>query len=252
MPLWKSLLYFGIPVVIVLILVYAVMPFFDEQGLPIFYNYFLVYATLPMLVMIATAFIAYKLEGHPLSGLEIRKRFRLNKMGRKSWLWTFGLMAFMLLTAGLLSPTASWLAFSLHLVPPESWPAELNPLKSSGPDMGTIPTNFLGIPLAGQWWVFMFLLTSLVIATFGEELWWRGIILPRQELTHGKGTWIIHGLLWTLFHIFTPWNLITLLPGCLALAYVAQRLKNTWPGIIAHGLTNGLPVLTMVLLGILQ
>jgi len=28
-----------------------------------------------------------------------------------------------------------------------------------------------------------------------RELWWRGYILPRQELAFGRWTWIIHGLL---------------------------------------------------------
>jgi len=60
----------------------------------------------------------------------------------------------------------------------------------------------------------------------------------------------MHGLLWTSFHLFAPWNLLTILPGCLALSYVAQKLKNTWPAIIAHGLANGLLVIVVVILGI--
>jgi len=110
----------------------------------------------------------------------------------------------------------------------------------------------MGVPLQGNWWVFVIMLASLVIATLGEELWWRGYILPRQELAHGKGTWIIHGLLWTAFHLYAPWNLITLLPGSLALSFVVQRLKNTWPAVIAHGLVNGLPVLILVFMGIIS
>jgi membrane protease YdiL (CAAX protease family) len=108
----------------------------------------------------------------------------------------------------------------------------------------------MGLSLAGNWWILLVLLVSLVIATFGEEIWWRGYILPRQELVHGNRTWLIHGLLWTAFHIFTPWNLLAILPGSLALSFVAQRLKNTWPAVIAHGLANGLLVVIIVVLGI--
>lgn len=97
----------------------------------------------------------------------------------------------------------------------------------------------------------MALFISLIIATLGKELWWRGYILSRQELAHGSRTWIVHGLLlWAAFHLFAPWNFIGILPGCLALAYVAQRLKNTWPAAIAHGLANGLLVLVVVVMGI--
>lgn len=41
---------------------------------------------------------------------------------------------------------------------------------------------------------------------------------------------------------------MVILPGCLALSYVAQRLKNTWPAIIAHGLENGLLEVIVVIL----
>jgi membrane protease YdiL (CAAX protease family) len=40
------------------------------------------------------------------------------------------------------------------------------------------------------------------------------------------------------------------LPTCLSLAFVAQRTKNTWPGIIIHFVSNGI-VLISIVLGIL-
>jgi len=160
------------------------------------------------------------------------------------------LTLFMLLSVGLLAFTTRWLASFSLLAPPDYWPAELKPTIQSASANNVIPSEFMGISLAGNWWILIVLLISLVIATFGEELWWRGYILPRQELAHGKQTWVIHGLLWTSFHLFAPWNLIAILPGSLALSYVAQRLKNTWPAVIAHGLANGLLVLTVVVMGI--
>ena len=76
---------------------------------------------------------------------------------------------------------------------------------------------------------------------FGEELWWRGYVLPRQAKHFGKYACdLFHGLLWTLFHAFKWWDLIGLLPVCLSLSYVAQRRQSTWPGNIAHLLFNGL------------
>ena len=113
------------------------------------------------------------------------------------------------------------------------------------------PQRIHGIPTGRKLVDFRLLLVSLAVATIGEELWWRGYILPRQELAHGQGTWFVHGVLWCLFHLFAPWNVLSILPGCLALSFVAQRLKNTWPAIIAHGLANGLLVLIVVVAGIL-
>ncbi len=245
---WKALLYFGIPAFAVALIVYALMPFLDDLGLPIFWNYLLIHATVPMLALLAAALIAYRSEVERFSWPGFKARFRFNRMDGKAWLWAIGLTLFMVVSVGALSFTSQWLLSSgiFHL--PATWPAELNPANRAGP---SIPTEFMGQPLAGSWWILIVLLISLVIATFGEEIWWRGYILPRQELVHGGRTWIVHGLLWTGFHIFTPWNLLAILPGSLALSYVAQRLKNTWPAVIAHGLANGLLVLIIVFLGIL-
>ena len=41
-------------------------------------------------------------------------------------------------------------------------------------------TSFMGIPLKGQWWIpFYYLMVLLAGNIAGEELWWRGYLLPR-------------------------------------------------------------------------
>lgn len=246
----SALLYFGIPAITVTFVVYVIMPFLDQKGIPVFYNYLVVYATIPMLGLISAAVIAFYREGGSISWNAFKKRFRLRPMDKRAWLWTIGLTLFMILSAGLLTFTARWLASFDLFAPPAYWPSELKPSAQSGAGTNSVPTEFLQVPLAGNWWVLVVVFISLVIATIGEELWWRGYILPRQELVHGKWTWVIHGVLWDAFHLFAPWNLILILPGSLALSFVAYRLKNTWPGMIAHGLANGLLVLIVVVLGI--
>jgi hypothetical protein len=75
----------------------------------------------------------------------------------------------------------------------------------------------------------------------GEELWWRGYLLPRQEVASGRIAWLYHGLFWAGFHLFiqtTAWDLIRMMPTCCALAFVAQHRKNSWPGIFAHTVGN--------------
>lgn len=250
MSIRLAMLYFGIPALVVSCVVYVVMPFVDRRGISFFYNYLVVYATVPMLLLISASLIAFYREGRGMSWAAFKKRFRLNPMDRKAWLWTVGLTLFMILSAGLLTFTASWLASFEILTPPEYWPPEFQPSARGAPGSSGIPGEFLGMPLAGNWWILFFVSSALVIATFGEELWWRGYVLPRQELVLGKRTWIVHGLLWWAFHIFLPWNLIVILPGCLALSFVAQTLKNTWPGLIAHGLSNGILMLIVTILGI--
>lgn len=243
LPLRRSLPWFGIPAAVGALVVYVIMPAVGEITL---INYLVTYATIPMLALMAAALIAYRREGNALTWPELKQRFRLERMAPKMWLWALGLVVFMVASAAALSFTAGWIGSLVS--PPSHWPDELNPLTSRGSG-GELPTAFMGVTLAGNWWVPIAMLASLVIATLGEELWWRGYILPRQEKVHGSRTWVMHGLMWAGFHVFMPWNLISILPGALALSYVAQRTKSTSPGIIAHGLANGLLVLIVVVLG---
>lgn len=100
-------------------------------------------------------------------------------------------------------------------------------------------THFQGMPLADNWWPVLVYFVQYVFNVFGEELWWRGYILPRQEVSLGTRAWLANGILWNLFHWFFYWNLIPLLPSCLALTWLTQRTKNTWTAILGHGILNG-------------
>lgn len=104
------------------------------------------------------------------------------------------------------------------------------------------PADFMGVPLQGAWWVLVYY--ALVILVFnigGEELWWRGYVLPRQELAFGNSAWLIHGVLWSAFHAFmqpTLWDTIRMAVTGTALAFVVHRTRNTWTGIIGHAVGN--------------
>lgn len=118
----------------------------------------------------------------------------------------------------------------------------LNP----GASMITSVDQVLDDSVQGHWEIVFLFVLVLLLNVIGEELWWRGIILPRQELTYGKWTWVVHGLLWTGFHAFKWWDLVGLLPVCLIISFISQRTKNNWPAYIAHLLFNGLALYVVV------
>jgi membrane protease YdiL (CAAX protease family) len=105
----------------------------------------------------------------------------------------------------------------------------------------------MGYTLKGQWWIFFVYLSALVVNIIGEEFWWRGYIMPRQELALKNWTWVAHGILWALFHFFWKWNLLILLPISLALSYVVNKRKNTWIGIIVHMVFNSIPLIGLLI-----
>jgi len=86
----------------------------------------------------------------------------------------------------------------------------------------------------------------------GEEILWRGYILPRQELQHGKYAWVINSALWLVFHACFGLDLIILLlPILITIPYVAYKTGNTSIGILTHGLLNG-PMFVLVALGLIK
>ena len=96
----------------------------------------------------------------------------------------------------------------------------------------------MGLSLKGEWSLVLVYILGWFFNIVGEELWFRSYILPRQELAFGKAAWLVNGFMFTFNHLWQPWILIAILPASLLLAYVVQRRRNTWIGIIQHGLVN--------------
>ena len=247
MSLWHALFYFGLPALLFRISLYNGTPALIRLGLSPF-KANVVSFTVPAAILFALAFIFYKRDGYPLSWSDIKIRFRLLRMTGKDWLWGVGGFLITFLSIGALAPTALLLINSIPvLAPPDFFPPWLEP----GVNFDTaLFTRFIGETLKNNWGIAILFFIMLFFNITGEELWWRGYILPRQEKTHGRCTWLIHGLLWWLWHLaFYPWQVFALLPICLALPYIAQRRQNTWVAFVIH-LQNAiilLIILAMVL-----
>lgn len=242
MGLGLSVLFFGIPSAVLTYSIYHFMQEFHHEGMNDFLNFYLT-MVLPLALMLVAAVVAYKLEGRTLTWHDLSQRFRLTRMTKQDWLYTLGLFLTMALAYGVLGFTAQWLMQFKLFAPPEFLIPAVDPrLKQH-----LVTDVFMGIPLKGQWWIAIVYFVALLFNIFGEEFWWRGYILPRQELAFGKWTWVIHGVLWTLFHVFWKWNLLSLLPACLALSYVVYKRKNTWIGIITHMALNSIPLVGLVI-----
>ena len=237
-----SLLFFGIPSAILTISVYYFMQEFHKSGMSDFVNFYLT-LILPLALMLVAALVGYKLEGRVFSWNGIAERFRFRRMTGRDWVYTIVLFVLNALVYGALGFTAKWLIQFKLFAPPDF----LIPAVDPRLPQHLVTEVFLGIPLKGQWWIAVVYFIALIFNIVGEEFWWRGYILPRQEVAFGKWTWVVHGSLWTLFHVFWKWNLIALFPGCLMLSYVVYVRKNTWIGIITHLLFNSVPLVGLII-----
>ena len=245
LPLPLALLYFGIPAFVFVLCVYLLIPYFTQQGMTEFMSYSLS-LLIPLILMLIASLVALRIEGYPITWTSIKERFRLRKMDRTDWLWTITSFVLMMIGAGIFGVLGQLLVTNGLIPLPSKIPTALLDPTVDPKNLVNIFYAALGPNVKGNWGIVLMTVVLLCFNIFGEEFWWRGVILPRQELVHGKNTWLIHGTLWALFHAFKYWAWIGLLPVTLALSFVAQKRQNTWPGIITHFAVNGLSLLPII------
>jgi membrane protease YdiL (CAAX protease family) len=91
----------------------------------------------------------------------------------------------------------------------------------------------------GAWGVFALALLVTFLAPVVEELFFRGLLLPRMRSAFGKGDWIVNGAIFTAFHLHQPWNMpTTLIDSTLTAAYPTKRFRSIWIGIVSHTLPS--------------
>lgn len=120
------------------------------------------------------------------------------------------------------------------------------------PDFNHTPSFMTLEPLStGRYWLLLVWLPYWMLNIGGEEFFWRGVVLPRQEMAFGRYAWLLHGTGWAIFHFAFGWQLLLmLLPLLYIESYVVQRTQNTWTGVFLHGVING-PSFIAIALGII-
>lgn len=246
LPLWQAVLHFLIAGLVLRFSVYNVLPWLVGQGWSAYYA-FIVTFTAPLAALFFLAFALVRREGVPLQLSALARRFRLRRPSWRDALWVVVAFVFVFAVSLVLAPLR---ASILDLLPalPQEFPPLVNP-NAQGEELPGILAAWVDPGSAGRWLPIVGILVLFFFNIFGEELYWRGTLLPRQIPVHGDKTWLVHGLLWNLFHLpVYPWYLVFGLPITLALSYVAQRTGNTWVPILLHGLVN-LP-LTLLVIGV--
>lgn len=117
---------------------------------------------------------------------------------------------------------------------------QLIPFGLAGPsnhDFGAFLASASGHEtLRGNWALFALILVLFLFNTvLGEELWFRGLLLPRMSGVFGKADWIVNGALMGLYHLHQPWSIPqSILAGVFLFAYPTRRFHSAWMGIVVH------------------
>lgn len=107
--------------------------------------------------------------------------------------------------------------------------------------------------LKGQWWLLGIALVSGLFNYFlGEELLFRGVLLPKMRMVFGKYDWVANAVLFGLYHLHKPWSIPANILGSLAITWPASHFRSNWMAIIVHGVEGVLMLVSVlaVILGI--
>jgi hypothetical protein len=114
---------------------------------------------------------------------------------------------------------------------------------------GWVPEWFIlmhGLDQAPRSLAILTILVSMVctswIAPFVEEYYFRGYLLPRLA-RFGRLAPVINGVLFSLYHFFTPWQALTRIIALVPMAWLVQRKRNLYISVIAHIVLNTLSLL---------
>jgi membrane protease YdiL (CAAX protease family) len=126
-------------------------------------------------------------------------------------------------------------------------PSFANPV---GRDLG----EFLGSDaghalLGGSWGWFALLATMFVFNTvLGEELLFRGYLLPRMNGVFGRRDWVANGVLFAVYHLHVPWVIPAGLLDTFIVAGPSKRYRSALVGIAVHSAQSVLFVVLVLAL----
>ena len=245
-PLWQALLIFGLPGIAIYLGVHDLVPMMVRHSIPLVFAWTL--AVVAPTVLNASIVVGLYLIQEKPTYAEFVRRFRLQRPPWHLVWWILLVVISIALLNDLLAWTVPYLSRVALLAPPAIVPEIFADVYGSL-DQGLANLTFMGETLSpGKVWLVPFwLFFWVILALLGEELVWRGYVLPGQEALYGNYAWLVNGLLWNIpFHLYTMHNFFSDMPLYFLLPSLVQRFKNTWLGIAVHALLVSLALIILV------
>lgn len=100
---------------------------------------------------------------------------------------------------------------------------------------------------SGNWaWYGVVAVMVLFNTVLGEELLFRGLLLPRMNHAFGRADWLVNGVLFALYHVHTPWVIPAALLDAFWFAWPSWYYRSAWMGIVVHS-TASVVILVLLL-----
>jgi membrane protease YdiL (CAAX protease family) len=92
--------------------------------------------------------------------------------------------------------------------------------------------------LSGNWgWFGIIIALQIFNTVLGEELLFRGLLLPRMQGAFGRWDWAGNGVLFAIYHLHEPWVIPQAFVDTV-LPYAAKRYNSALVGIAAHSVQS--------------
>jgi len=140
---------------------------------------------------LAAGLVLLRREGYPLRLSALRDRIRWQwPKGRKAWLLAIVVFIIGMALSMAMGPVNRALATVPGFIPPSWWPAASNPTV----EISGASDVFPDIRLQGNFlFILLYFIIGLVFNIFGEELYYRGLLLPRMRGVFGRWDWVANG-----------------------------------------------------------
>ena len=180
--------------------------------------------------------VLLRCEGYRMSINALRDRICLHwPKGWKAWVLAVIVFFLGMSLSVAVGPINSMLASVPGFTPPEWWPAASNPTVK----VDSTADIFYDINLEGNYlFILLYFVIGLVFNIFGEEIYYRGFLLPRMRGTFGKWDWVANSVLFTLKHVYQRWLFPGILVGGLCFAFAAGPLGSLPLAMVYHWIGN--------------
>jgi len=165
----------------------------------------------------------------------LRRRLRLNpprdphtgEPRRKLWFWAVPLVILIALWDLALAPQLNHVWTSLFPFLGDPGSVALGYALTSPAAKSQLP---------GAWGVLaLFALEAVFNSFLGEELLFRGVLLPKMGGVFGRWDWLANGALFGLYHLHQPGGMLgSVVAGALLYALPAKHFRSTWMSVIIH------------------
>lgn len=150
-------------------------------------------------------------------------------------------------TVNIVAPIQAYLANTALFGVPEWWP----PMSNPNVPKSSVGDAFPDLILRGNWKFFITYVTiGLVFNVVGEELYYRGYLLPRMRGVFGRYDWLASSLLFTAKHVYQPWALPGIFVGALCFGIAAGPLGSVRLAVVYHWVGNYLLPVAMLFIAV--